>query len=41
MAQIEQHSKIAIGLRRGGNHSKSTATTAIDPIDQLDFFDDF
>jgi DNA mismatch repair protein MutS len=40
MAQIEKHSKIAIGLRRGGN-APSPQPTPIDPASQLDFFDDF
>ncbi len=41
MAQIEKHSKIAIGLRRGGNHTKSTPDPGSDQNDQLDFFEDF
>ncbi len=41
MAQIEKHSKIAIGLRRGGKHTTSTPSPVTEPIDQLDFFDDF
>jgi DNA mismatch repair protein MutS len=41
MTQIEKHSKIAIGLRRGGPHPTSTSVQKPDPPDQLDFFDDF
>jgi DNA mismatch repair protein MutS len=41
MAQIEKHSKIAIGLRRGGKHTTTTPASVTDPTDQLDFFDDF
>jgi DNA mismatch repair protein MutS len=40
MAQIEKHSKIAIGLRHGTSHTTPPAKTTA-PNDQLDFFDDF
>jgi hypothetical protein len=38
MKQIEKHSKIAIGLRKGATTAQIPAGDGDDPIEQLDMF---
>ncbi|MBD1808748.1 DNA mismatch repair protein MutS [Microcoleus sp. FACHB-SPT15] len=42
MSQIEKHSKIAVGLRKGGQKKSSVPNIAAEetPVEQLDIFDD-
>ncbi|NEQ19801.1 MAG: DNA mismatch repair protein MutS [Microcoleus sp. SIO2G3] len=42
MSQIEKHSKIAVGLRKGGQKKSSASTIAAEetPVEQLDIFGD-